>query len=369
MLPRLRRLWLTAHRWTALSLGWILILSGLTGAILVVAQPMHQWTRPDLFEARTLPGPGTRPAPLQPILDDLHHQFGPKVAFAFNLPRNARDSLQVRVQGPWHGTVYLDPYTGSEQGRLGESEGFFNALFKLHSSLLMQSTGKAVLAWTALFYVALLFTGLALWWPRRWPPVLKLELKKGLLRGLFDAHRTIGALLGCIILISVVTGAYMAWRPLGGVINWVAGSQAETVPSRVIAASEDTPLASLDEVVAIARQAYSDGIISRIQIPADPHSLIRVRFKMPDDPHPNGLTSVWLDPAGTDIVKRIRWNELDPGTRATTVIYPLHTGVLGGSVLEIIVALSGLAIACTGASGIWLWWRRRSALPKVNSIR
>src|SRR3546814_20265617 len=120
MLPRLRRWWLTAHRWMALSLGWILILSGLTGAILVVAQPMHQWARPDLFKAHTEPGPGEQSAPLQPVLKNLRHQFGPKVAFAFNPPRNARDSLQVSVQGPWRGTVYINPYTGIEQGRLGE---------------------------------------------------------------------------------------------------------------------------------------------------------------------------------------------------------------------------------------------------------
>lgn len=363
MLLRLRRLWLTAHRWTALSLGWILILSGLTGAILVVAQPLNQWTHSGLFEAHITPAPGAQMAPLQPILESLRHQFGSKAAFLFNPPRNARDTLQVRVQGPWRGIVYFDPYTGVEQGRLGENEGLFNTLFKLHSSLLMQSTGKALLAWTALFYVVLLITGLVLWWPRQWPPVLQLELRKGLLRGLFDVHRTLGALLGCVILISVVTGAYMAWRPLGGVINWVVGSQAENAPSYVIVASEVAPLASLDKVFASAREAYSDGAISRIQIPADPRSLIRVRFKMPDDPHPNGLTSVWLDPVSTEIVKRIRWNELDLGTRATTVIYPLHTGVLGGCVLEIIVALSGLAMACLGASGIWLWWRRRPSSP------
>ena len=38
-----RRLWLSCHRWIALGLGGILILSGLSGALLVVARPLDQW--------------------------------------------------------------------------------------------------------------------------------------------------------------------------------------------------------------------------------------------------------------------------------------------------------------------------------------
>ena len=360
MSSRMRRLWLTVHRWTALSLGWVVILSGLTGAMLVVSQPLHAWWRADLFAARTVPVADQPTAPLQPILENLRQQFGPEAAFAFNPPKQVRDSLEVMVRAAWRGSVYFDPYTGIEQGRLGESEGFFNALFKWHSSLWMQSTGKALLAWVALFYVALLATGLVLWWPRRWPPVLKLELHKGLLRGLFDLHRTGGALLGGIILISVVTGAYMAWRPLGSVFNWVADHPLETAPAQVVAPATAWPLASLDTIAASAHRTFPDGQVSRIQVPAGQRGLIRVRLKMPDDPHPNGLTSVWIDPVTADVVKQVRWNALDPGTRATAVIYPLHTGVLGGPLLEVIVALSGLALACTGVTGLWLWWRRRS---------
>lgn len=369
MLPRLRRLWLTAHRWMALSLGWILILSGLTGAILVVAQPVNKWAHPELFVAQTQPGPEAQWAPLQPILTALRSQFGPEASLAFNPPKTPGSSLEVMVRGQWRGSVYFDPYTGVEQGRRGETEGFFNALFKLHSSLWMQSAGKALLAWVALIYAALLISGVVLWWPRKWPPKWKPELKKGVLRALFDVHRTFGVLLGVVILVSVLTGAYMAWRPLGGAINWVVGATAVKLPGRSEHATADMPLVNIDRIVVTARRAYPEGVISRIQIPVDPGSLIRVRFKLPDDPHPNGLTSAWIDPVTAGIVKQARWTELDPGTRATSVIYPLHSGILGGALLEAVVALGGLMLATIGASGIWLWWRRRSVSRAQKASR
>ncbi len=49
----LRRVWLKCHRWIALALGWVLILSGITGSLLVVARPVDRWLHPDYFVAAT----------------------------------------------------------------------------------------------------------------------------------------------------------------------------------------------------------------------------------------------------------------------------------------------------------------------------
>jgi uncharacterized iron-regulated membrane protein len=53
---------------------------------------------------------------------------------------------------------------------------------------------------------------------------------------------------------------------------------------------------------------------------------------------------------------------VDPGAAAVAVIYPLHTGELGGWLLETAVALGGLVLAGLGISGLWLWWKRRQAV-------
>jgi uncharacterized iron-regulated membrane protein len=86
---------------------------------------------------------------------------------------------------------------------------------------------------------------------------------------------------------------------------------------------------------------------------------------LPDDPHPNGLTSVWLHPRTGDVLAAHRWNELDPGAKAVAVVYPLHTGELGGPLLEVFTAANGLILATLGISGLWLWWRRRRARKKI----
>ena len=364
-MTRLRSLWLWLHRWVALSVGWVLALVGLAGAVLVVAQPVDRWAHPELF--RTTASAGSANSPLEPIRKRLVSELGADTTLTFRPPREPDDALWVLVRGKWSGTVYLDPATGREQGRRAEDEGFVNVLFKLHSSLLLQDTGKAILASIALAYLALLVTGLVLWWPRRWPPSLRIQLRKGLLRGLFDLHRTGGAVMGLVIAVSVASGAYMAWRPLNDFVTFLAGAKSLKPPtlSNVAAAPDTAP--DLDALVALAQARFPNDPIGYVQVPGQVNRPLRVRMRLADDPHPNGLTSVWLHPRTGAVLRVDRWNELDPGARAVSVVYPLHTGVLGGGWLEPVIFLSGLTLGVLGFSGIWLWWKRRGVVRRSTA--
>ena len=50
----LRRLWLKIHRWTGLTLGPILALTALLGAVLLVSRPIDREIHSDLFVARSM---------------------------------------------------------------------------------------------------------------------------------------------------------------------------------------------------------------------------------------------------------------------------------------------------------------------------
>jgi uncharacterized iron-regulated membrane protein len=220
----------------------------------------------------------------------------------------------------------------------------------------------------ALLYLLLLVTGLVLWWPRRWPPSWHVELRRGLPRALFDVHRVGGAALGGLIAVSVASGAYMAWRPLGAFVSAVAGVEAVKPPALPQRSVVGTGVA-INQLVATAQARFPEGAVGYVQWPAGQARPVRVRLQLPDDPHPNGLTSVWLDPRDGAVLAAQRWTALDPGARAVAWVNPLHTGELGGVPLEIAIALGGLCLAGLGISGLWLWWRRRSARLTASATR
>ena len=63
----LRRLWLKIHRWVGLTLGPILAVTALLGAVLVVGQPLDRQAHPELFVARTAGDATAARLPLEPV--------------------------------------------------------------------------------------------------------------------------------------------------------------------------------------------------------------------------------------------------------------------------------------------------------------
>jgi uncharacterized iron-regulated membrane protein len=354
----LRKLWLKVHRWLALTLGVLLAFVALLGAALTIAKPVDIWAHPQLFSTGSA-------APLafgqlEQARQALTAEFGGDASLTFRPPREPGETLWVAVRGPWHGTVYFDPATGRELGRRGEHEGLYNLMFELHGSLLMDDSGKAVLAAVALAYLLLLATGLVLWWPSNWSRAWSVELKRGVPRALFDLHRVGGSLLGGLVALSVASGAYMAWRPLTTVVTALAGAEGVRPPA-VPAGAAASPRVALDEGVRRAQALFPGAMVGYVQVPAGASKPVRVRLKLADDPHTNGLTSVWLNPVSGEVLRADRWSALDPGARATTWIYPLHTGELGGLLHTVLNAILSLALVGFAVSGVWLWWRRRPA--------
>lgn len=366
-----RRVWIWLHRWTGLTLGLLLTAAALLGALMTVLRPLDEAMHPELFRAPVAAATASGASPVGPVaqasatpLETLRgrvaDEFGPKSTMTIRPPREPGESLRVMVRGPaWEGTLYLDPVTVAELGRRGEAEGLANLVFELHSALLLGDTGKAVLAFTALAYLALLVTGLVLWWPTttaQWRHAFGLKLDKGTTRGLFDLHRFGGAVLGLLLAVTVASGAWMAWRPIGGWLNALVGEAAPKPPQVGKDHGERRPL---DAIVAEAQAAWPDGRVGFVQLGAADTRPVRIRFKLPGDPHPNGLSSVWAHPVDGHVLARQRWDELDLAGRSTAWIYPLHAGELFGVAHRAITGVLGLVLFGMGVTGTWLWWRRR----------
>jgi uncharacterized iron-regulated membrane protein len=349
-----RQRWLRVHRWLALGLGVVLALQALVGTALIVTRPLDRWAHPELFVVAT--SSGLAPGRLEQVRRSLVHEWGAATRLTLRPPREPGESLWAMVHGAWDGTVYFDPATGAELGRRGEHEGVFNLLFEWHSSLLLGDAGKALLAGLALSYFVLLASGLVLWWPRRWRRALHVERAQGVQRLVFDLHRVGGALLGVLIGVVIASGAYMAWRPLSALLTAAAGDTPVALPKVVI----ETGAASmpLDGIVGRARALFPAGSVGYVQAGAT-REPVRVRLRLPDDPHPNGLTSVWLHPQSGAVLAAVRWDRLDLGSRAYAVVYPLHIGQWLGPAQQVMHALLGSALVALIGAGLWLWWQRR----------
>jgi uncharacterized iron-regulated membrane protein len=355
------------HRWIALSAGLVLVLNALTGLLLLGGRPLDEAVHPHLF--KVVPQPAK--LPLEPIVRQLRADF-PHQSFILHPARQPDHSLDasVRGDGRWEGHVYIDPYTGERLGRRDRFGFNIDGLFELHSSLLAGDTGRAVLGVAASCMAAMFLSGLYLWWPIRWRQAFSITLDGPRLRALFDLHRVAGATLGLWVLAWVLMGAYLAYRPAQQWVNQLAGATPLQAPkTSPPGAAASAPAPTLDQLVGAGDLALPGGSINSIALPAKPTAPVRLRKKLADDPHPNGLSSIWMNPRTGQVLRVDRWNTLAPGERTTSWLYPLHSGQLGGALSVIVAAVAGLSLLGFGVSGSWLWWLRRNARrPKPAAL-
>lgn len=126
---------------------------------------------------------------------------------------------------------------------------------------------------------------------------------------------------------------------------------------------------------ALARECRADVIrrapcgrrrVSIVVLPASADRLVRVRRQMPDEPHPKGLSSVWLHPATAEALRVTPWRKGRRG--AYRLLYPLRIGALGGTPHRVLTAISGVAVFLLGASGAWVWWRGRESSGDAYAV-
>jgi uncharacterized iron-regulated membrane protein len=366
LLRRWRPSLVKIHRWLGLTAGLLLMLNAFTGSLMLGARPLDRVLNAQLFEVK----PAGQTVPIEAIRQSLVADYGSKARFTIRPPREPEESILVYVTSDsWEGQAHYDPYSGRKLGAREEHEGFANALFEFHSALLAGDTGKTVLAFNTVTMLAMLVTGVLLWWPARsWRGAFSVSLKGGLLRSLFDLHRVGGVVLGAWVLVCVLTGTWMAWRPVSQWVTQVAGQKQVLPPPVKAGSAPQGRAATADEMIATANAAMPGGVVGYLGLPAKPTAPVRIRKKLDDDPHPNGLSSVWLHPHTGEVIRVDRWSDLDVGTRSYAWIYPLHSGKLAGVIGVLATAAGGFLLFGFGVSGTWLWWlRRRLRMPKRQS--
>jgi uncharacterized iron-regulated membrane protein len=360
MSPAVRKSLLALHQWAGLILGLVLVVVSVSGAALVfrtqlerrvaaamfVVEPRDSRLSADVLVARA------RAAQPAAELVGVHFHGDP------TMPDLAYFSNRSYV--------HLDPYTGEVIGtRLRYGEGF-GWVEGLHKYLLFEPDrlGETVAGYTALTFILITLTGVVLWWP-----ATRRALKAGLtlnwkLTGRpwnLGLHKTLGVYAAGVVLASALTGVPMAldWAKRGLYI--VTGSDRPQSPMPA-GRPGDTTFAGFDVALRSVLSHFPGA--QQIYVPAPRKGVIPAYVIEAGAAHPNARSLVWLEPATGGILKATRYTEAGAGHRLYYWMMSLHTGALGGPVVQIILLLGVLtvpALVYTGAASYLRRNRRRVA--------
>lgn len=340
----------TVHGWAGAILSVLLIVLGLTGSLLVFE---NDWIALKHPEARA--GFAADPAALGAAAERLEADHPDLRTVDFGGPQLGAHKLYLADEGlglaaPDGAT--LDRWTGPAR-----VEAF---IFDLHHHLLAGETGEIVGGVAALAAVLLVVTGLVVWAPAWRATRLRVWPRSGRRGDLVSSHRNLGLISALPILIFCLTGAGMVFNDQARAL--LAPNAPEPPPTPVVGTSDiDWPAA-----LAAAQARFPDATLRMASWPAGPGKPASIRLKQPGEWHPNGRTTVLIDPATSGVVRAADAQALTRGERVLHAIYPVHAGSVGGWFYKWVTVLSGLALAVLGGVGTWSFLikpRRRVRSP------
>lgn len=367
------------HLYLSLPFGLLITLICFSGAMLVFEKEICAITHRDKFyvEQRS-----EGPLSLDTLKARVERTL-PKgrTVTGITIFGEAGRSYQMSLSQPRKASLYVDPYTGEVLASGGRTP-FFQTMFRLHRWLLGPAKnedgsigwGKCLVGISTLVFVAVILSGLFLWWPKKRKKLtrsLRIPIAHGLhpfLRGLHVAGGVYATLLLLAMALTGLTWSFgwyrTAFYALFGCDTKPRTEQSapsatgkEKHPSGVKKKKGKTDFSwqSAYEVVAKECPGFK-------QLSLSPRST-SVSFG-------GGWTGVTTDKftlnaTGEKIADIERHEQRKKEQKLRSYIRSVHTGSFGGWTTRILWFVGALLGATLPLTGYYLWWKR----IKRNSLR
>lgn len=341
------------HRWVGALLALALLAIAGSGALLLFADDYLRWRLPVLAEFSAAPAP--TPQALANVIAQAQ-AIGGTVAF----PKNALPAYVHYLPGG--GQRLHHPLDGRLIAEWGPLETVPGALFELHAHLLAGETGHLMVGAIALLLMAMLLSGLLLWWRlRRGLPLRHWRPRSAHSRELLRSHSAQGVWLSLGLGFMAVSGASLVFHTQAAALfNGLLGAHGplsptpQTVPAAI-------PLAKADwqRVLARAGEHFPDAQLRMLTLPRSVDAPLVLRLKRAAELHPNGRSYLSIDPATGSVLQAIDATRTGLGPSVLNSLYPLHAGKTGWTGHRAVLLLIAMALCWISASGLWLFLRRQ----------
>jgi uncharacterized iron-regulated membrane protein len=365
----LKRVAFLVHLALGLGTGLWLVLVSLTGSLIVFRAEMEAALHPAL--TRVPAGPGR--APLQPMLDGARTAFPGATFHTVNLPTEPGGTVSFwghdAAGRSFH--AYANPHTGEPLGSDLADDNLTEWLYLFHAQLLSGGLGEQINGLGAILWVAVIATGLILWWPRTgrtWLDGMRVRWSAGSPRRNYDLHRAVGFWAALPLLLVVVTGAYFPFKePFRWLAETVTGTTAaENSPARPTG-RPGTPDVSLNAILAAATNVHPEVPPNWIHLPQHSRENFVVRKRLPGEWRSEGSNHLHVDPASGTPVRVDLHADRTPAQRLLRAMFPLHVGSFGGTATRVLWAVLGLVPALLFGTGFLIWRRRNRNTPNLQS--
>jgi sulfite reductase (NADPH) flavoprotein alpha-component len=369
VLPTWKQVWFQLHWFIGITAGTVLIVIGLSGALLVFKDEMLDLVNPGVRQVAVQNAPVLAPQQVAQAVRAAHPERRVTSVIVYSTPGSAaRVGLAALPGEPRGESVYVHPYAGTIQPELA-GEAAVEWIEFLHRWLLLgRETGKPITGALALCLLGLALSGLYLRWPRNarnWRTWLTFDTRLKGRSFLWALHSVAGTWALVAYVIFTLTGAYWAFDSVRSTVDGWAGvtrppREAPAKPVvRVAGAPRSKPVpVDLDPAWNTFTANAPGWQMAFLRFTDKPKDPIQVAWLAADAPHPRARSAMTIQRDGT-LAKNEPYAAKSVGARALTTIYPLHIGTYFGLPGQIAMMLASLALPGFAVTGWMLYLKRR----------
>lgn len=407
------KFWFKLHLLLGLSAGSLLVIIGLSGALLAAQQPLLRWLNPEILTVTPQPG-----GPLSPpaLLRQALPQLPTAPLLSLNLSGDPAQSASITLANGRRGkrgqNYYFNPYSGALLGASLRGEPSLIWVEKLHRHLTLGPWGHLVTGLCALALVLLLISGFWLRWPPQpgqWRSWFYLNLRLSGPRRWGQLHAVVATwLLPCYLLIAA-SGLYWSYgwlsdgrllgdgRPHSGQIAPASGQGPNTTlgansgggrnsgtgfgigngsgsgngsgrrsglgqgasgPSGAPLAVAD--LAAIwDSTSTLLATTDSGWRQLSLSLKADANGQVTLYYVAADAPHRDAFSRIRLDLSSGQLIDHRPYASMPLGQRLSASMMALHSGHYWGVIGQSLFFIASLLLPLFAITGWYLYLSRR----------
>jgi len=366
----LKRSILFLHRWLGFISGLVVFIVSITGCIFCfqdeIQDTIHSYRKVEVQEQAYLP-----PSAIKSIALKNYPKATANYIYYYGKDHPAVVIANLDKEGLKY--IYVNPYDGKILHSESVQSNFFVVVEYIHLYLLLPpKIGAMVVGISVLIFLALMITGIILWWPKR-----RSDRKRSFTikwngrwrRVNYDLHNVLGFYVTSIAVILAISGLSIAFDWVTRGIYNTANLGKPHPEEKVIPLSDTTRILNkvantIDIAFREAQQRSPQARMFLIYDPAGKKESVGVTAYA-QSLHFYKSDQYYFDRYSGKLLKRLPHTQKSNGMKVNDMNYDIHVGQILGLPGKIIAFLASLICASLPVTGFIVWLGKRKK-PKKN---
>jgi uncharacterized iron-regulated membrane protein len=353
----------TIHLYLGLTAGLVIMITCLTGAVLVFEKELQISIYPERYKVEAK----SDRVPIHQLTDEVVRQVPDATISGVKVYTDPDRSVEITyTQNPEAPSTqaFMNPYTGELISLYSYRSTFFYTAFSLHRWLLAGDTGKLIVGISTSIFLFILLTGIILWWPKSRKKLkqrLRFKWDAGWKRINHDLHIVIGFYAAIFLFVFAFTGLAWSFQWFNNGIYWITGTESKRPEPPLSVYVPGVPPLSMDRQDSIVKREISNDVAYyTLNAPKDSVSALSVIVLSKEPAHEKATDQYFFDQYTGTLIGTALYKDRNLGQRARSTFYPVHVGSIGGIAGRIIAFLACLAGVFFPVTGVILWINRLS---------